>query len=188
MKRGIFLLAVSLFLIGEVFAFGVSIDPSPLKIIPGATAEIPLNIQNMIGDSPIKITMQWIEGEEIAQIAGGTTYTLQPKTEVNLKIKVSIPKNAKIGDSYNIKLKVSPAPAGEGQIEVTTAYLVEKPILVVSEAPQSPSPQEQPAATQPAAAEIPTESPKQNKTLIAVIAVILIALVVLVIVLMRKKK
>ncbi len=180
---------ISLLLLPMVLA-GISYNPNPIKLAPGESKEILINLQNS-EDKTVVLLLQWIEGEKIAKIMGDTKYTIPPRSyDTYTKIKVSIPQNANPGDAYKIKLQINTAPEGSNQIEITKGYFVEIPVIVVAESqqPQSPSPQEQPVPTPPTTTETLAESSKQNKTLIAAIAVILIALVVLVIVLMRKKK
>ncbi len=179
---------VLLFLVPAVTAFGVSSDPTTLKLTPGQSAEIPINLQNMDGNEAVTVSITWLEGDEIASLEE-TTYTLQPKTEIYFKISVTAPQNAKPGDSYNLKLKLTPVSSGEG-IVVTTSYIIEKPIQIVATSEIPPLPPELPTPItegyQPAPPE--TEIPQNNVLLYSLIAVILVALIILIILLRKKKK
>ncbi len=179
-------LMILLLITPGIFAFGVSMDPTPLKIAPGETKEVPLNIQNMDGDQPITFSIIWVEGNQIAEVIGGTTYTLQPKSEVYVKIKVMIPLTANPGDAYNLKLRLNQIPSEGGKIVIATGHFVEKPVVVVAESdlPKStPTPLQQEEPEQQT-----TEIPQSNNLLYGMTGIVLIALIVLIIILRRKKR
>jgi len=128
-----------------VAAFGISAPywkNNPLKMYPGQIKEISFNLQNCPSLSPdcervdenINIVLE--EGSEIAEITSGNSYLIPYGTaDKYIRLKIQIPNNAKIGDSYNIRFSATAAPTAEGgNVELGLKYNVEFPVVVGEEA------------------------------------------------------
>jgi len=182
MRKSVWFFIALLFVPG-VLAFGVSYDSFTLRMAPGETIEMNVNLQNMIGNSAAVVAVSIVEGGEIATILGKTRYTLPAKTEENFKIRISVPSSASVGTSYNLKIRVDGLPNGGEDIEVTTGQTVERNIVVVSE------------SLNPSSVNLPSETPQEefempakNPTMYGFIAVVIVAMIALVVILMKKKR
>lgn len=132
---GIFILFFS----NYVCAFAVSSaygDWNPLEISPGQTKTFDVILQNS-GSDELGLKGGIAEGSEIAEITNPSEVYLIPKGEKKkITIRVSIPSDAKIGDSHNIKLLFSTVKSAEGgglgfgsSIEQTvSANVIKKPL------------------------------------------------------------
>lgn len=180
------LIILALILVPGALAFGVSYSPAILEIAPGQSADVNINLQNMVSNEPATVSIEWVDGQDIAKIIGQTSYILQPRTETNFIIRVTIPLTAKPGDIYNLKLNVNSAPTNGGRIEITPGYTIEKPVLVVSvsEVP-NPTPTIIPAPED--TENLGIETPQSNKSLFAVIVIMIAALAILIAILMKKR-
>ena len=107
---GIGILSVIL-LLSYVSAFAVSStywSGNPLKISPGESTEITITLQNMAGSENITVRVSISEGSEIAEIINlSDKYSIPLGEMKSIPIKITIPEDAKIGNSYNVKLSVT---------------------------------------------------------------------------------
>jgi hypothetical protein len=109
-KIGIEFLVLLVLLSGLTSAFGVSyIWGNPLKMYPGESKDIYINLQNRAGDiGDVSARVEIVEGQEIATLTDNLeTYFIpyNSKTQVNFTVK--IPKNAEYNETYSIKLSVT---------------------------------------------------------------------------------
>ena len=140
-KLASFFLAILLVSTSNVIAFGIS-SPywknHPLKMYPGETKEVLFNLQNCPSLSEqcqrkdVNVLVNFDADNEIAQLLSGTTYQIPFGTaDTYIKLKVSIPEDAEIGNTYNIKFSVSSAPEKiVTNIQLGIEYGVEFPVLV----------------------------------------------------------
>jgi len=114
----------------------------------------------------------------ISEMISGTNYNLPyGSSDNNVVLRISVPANANIGDSYNIDFSVSAPPIGEGgTLQLSLKYGVSFPVEVIEEPTDVP-----PAADEPA----PPEKTKGNKIL--KMLVVLIALILIVWIILKKK-
>ena len=109
MKNIITICILTILLATHVSAFGVSssyYEEKPLILNPGQTKEIILTLQNEKTSSPV--TIQAELSSDIAIITGKTTFDLKTgETDVPINIRVKIPEEAKIGDTYNFGVAFS---------------------------------------------------------------------------------
>lgn len=144
MKKGLFLWIVldmiliifinSLTLVG---ALGVSSSYGPgrpFEIYAGETKTIFLFLQNQ-EDFDMRARASVIEGFDIASLVGETEYLIPAKTKgIEVSLKIKIPRNAKVGDKYLIKIgfrQVSVEEEGMVQLAVETGSSFD--VLVIEE-------------------------------------------------------
>ena len=166
-------LIVLIYLISNANAFGVVNPANPVVVSIGQTKDIDLLIQNGAGATEDVITkIEILEGNNIVQLEK-EEYLVPANKEVNAKLRINVPRDAKIGDKWNVKLSFKATPEGkEGMVSMGYGVVINFDVL-----------------TQQPAAEIPTgqitrEVSKTN--IYTAIAVIIIA-TILFFLLKRKK-
>jgi len=121
-----------------IMAFGVAIpywdspEWRPLKLAPGESTIVELTLQNT-GEKDM-IVEATITGQGIAEIQDSEERYSVPSGEINEKvqIKVAIPKDAKVGETYKIYTTFKEVSEGEGgMIAMTGAFTVNFPVEVV---------------------------------------------------------
>ncbi len=170
--------------ISYVTALGLSSPPywkdNPLKMYPGETKYIEFTLEQSIAEKEeAKATVSLINSEEISEIIGPTEFTVPPGSKDNkIILKISIPNEAEIGKTYNIKLSVRPLNAQQtGNIQAIIGYDIEFPILVADKSEVTP----QPTPTPPTPED---ESQDQDKSKLNIMYIILpIILIVIIIIL-----
>jgi len=111
-------------------------DENPLKLAPGESATVTLSLQNMVGEEDLSIKAEISEeAEDIATIIGNNQYNVPLGSEdIPVKIKIEIPKNAEVGDSYLVSVSFRQVSPGEGgMLHVASAFTSKIPIEIVSE-------------------------------------------------------
>ena len=143
---GIFgILIVALVLVsGNLFAFAVSSaywKENPLLISPGETKDVTIVLQNMAGTENIKATGVITEGSEIAEITGlKKEYSVPVGGKTNVNIRVSIPTDVAVDDTYNLIITFSIITDNEGPLGVGSSVEKIIPVLVVKEPePEKPA-------------------------------------------------
>ena len=143
-------LIISLISIQSVFAFGISSPyhkDNPLEMYPGQTKDVMFNLQNCpsLGDycekEDVNVVVSFEEGNEIAEIISGLEYNVPYGTaDTNIILKVSIPEDGNVGDSYNVKFSIGAAPSGEegGNVQLGVRYNVDFPVNVAESFVKSP--------------------------------------------------
>ncbi|MHA1667484.1 MAG: hypothetical protein ACTSUR_02405 [Candidatus Heimdallarchaeaceae archaeon] len=100
-----------------VYAFAVSTPywkDNPLIISPGETKDFKLTLLNTAGSENISVKGVISEGSEIAEITDTETTYIVPaggRTEVNMR--VTIPSDANMGGSYNVKVTFTTITEGK---------------------------------------------------------------------------
>jgi hypothetical protein len=156
-------LAVLLVGTGSVLAFGVSspyYKNHPLEMYPGEVREIPFNLQNCpalletCDPVDVTVTVEFIKGSEVAEIISGLSYLVPYGTaSTNLMLRVSVPADANIGDSYDVEFSLSspPAEVEGGNVQLGVKYGVGFPLEVVEKVEEVPDePATPPVVDEPA--------------------------------------
>ena len=126
-----------------VFAFGVSSPywkDNPLEMYPGQSETVMLNLQNLAdGAEDVVAELELVESSDISSLAR-TNYNVGAGEQVDASLRVSVPSDAEIGDTYNIEVSVKTVTSGESAgvafgTGMTTAFqvnVVEKPEMPIS--------------------------------------------------------
>ena len=167
-----------------VVALGVNSpywNGNPLKISSGETREVSFPLVNSINEKTTEATVSLTEGTEIAEIISGEKYTVKPgENDKNIILRITIPENVQLGDSYNVKFVVRYSPQGEGaNVKLDVEYNVDFPVEVVSEENATPTMPKYPGITG-------TEEGK-TKTII-IIAMLAIIILIIIIILLKVRK
>ena len=132
---------------GGILSLGVNSpywETNPLKMYPGQVKEITFSLVSKTTDPTTNAFVTLKESAGIAKIISGSEYTVPPGTEdgiVKVILKVSLPEDATIGDTHDIKFSVRSAPGDEeGAVQFAVGYNINFPVEVVSEseAPEEP--------------------------------------------------
>lgn len=177
-KRGIALLALAFVMLLSLASFasalGVSLGPSrgnPLLLAPGEEVNIPVNLQNVAGDSDVSVRLSVVQGNEIAS-TDDVVYKLTAGSANNYaNVRVKVPITAVINQEYLVTLSlntVNDPDSGQG-IAFGSAMEISFPVIVI----------ERPAEGQPA---------PSRESWMTFIAVVLVLIVVLWVVLKRYGK
>ena len=172
---------LGVFLIPSAFSFGVTtpyFEDNPLKLKPGESADIRLELQNMVGEEDVSLMANLNSGSEIAFITDeDTTYKVPfgtKDTYVNINIK--IPEEDQIGTEYKIGVSFNTfGEEGSDIVQLSGAVATNIPVIVSDES-----------------TEIPQESPEIVESLsivpFLIIGLMLAAVILLVIFKNKKKK
>ncbi|MFA4953298.1 MAG: hypothetical protein WC584_03675 [Candidatus Pacearchaeota archaeon] len=179
---GIFLLIIN---INTISALGVNSpywNENPLKMYSGQIIEVTFPLVNSVNEKTTEASVSLVEGKEIAEITSGEKYTVQPgSADKNIILKISIPADSKIGDSYKVKFSVKYTPeGGEGNVKLDVGYNIEFPIEIVDQANAS-------SLITLNTGNVGNETQEQNYTIIIIIVAILLILLLAIIILMIKK-
>lgn len=142
--RFVTLALVLLVSIVSISAFGVGCvysNENPLKLSPGESSEVLINLQN---DNAIQLKAIILKGADIAEFLDASdVYSVPANGGINARLKISIPANANIGEEKMVTLnfqQISGAQAGT--VGFNTAieksfkvFVVEKPAPVAEETP-----------------------------------------------------
>jgi len=176
-----------IFLLASISAFSVSspyMENKQLKVQPGETRNLEFVLQNSGATEETSVRLRIIEGSGIAELTDpgvdadlGKIYVIPIDKKLNINVKITIPENVAIGDSYHIRLGISTAaPTKKGEfgfgMEIENSFDV-----VVGEIVQT-SPAETP----------PTDTIKTNWILYLSIAIILVMIIAIIFFIKRKKK
>ncbi len=136
MKRGL-LLGVLILLAGLVSAAGVATsywDENPLKLAEGESSIVTLALQNGVGDKDIILRAEITKNSEIATLIDNNLDYSVPlgSGEVPVEIRVEIPENAEIGETYEVKVSFKQTSSEEGgMVQITGAFTSKFPVEVV---------------------------------------------------------
>jgi len=169
-------LVVLIFLgISFVSAFSVSspyMENKTLNLYPDSkTTDLQYTLQNGGGATDnVSIKVEILEGSDIFSIIDSNNiYAVVPGEKVHVNTRVTLPKNATVGDNYNIRLEFTTVASGEsGQFGFGTGQEQDFKVSVVNN--------------------IVTESEnKSNGALLYIILGILVILVIIILVLIKRK-
>ena len=122
------LILFSFILVLNVNAAGVSSpfwDENPMYVQPGEVREFRYLLQNMVGDSNIKVKAELEPGTEIMEFIDENTIYDVPlgKSDIPVNMKIVVPENAKDGDSWQVGVKFTTiTEAKEGAVSIGIAY------------------------------------------------------------------
>lgn len=176
----IIIILLSILSVNGVFALGISSPywkSNPLKMYPGETREVSFVLANAIDEqTDAEAFVDLKESAGIAEIISKTEYSIPPGEKDKVVLKISIPKEAQIGDSYNVQFSVRPSPEeGTGNVQLEVEYNVDFPVVVVVESEITPQP------------EGPQIQNEKTNTIIITLIIIIIIIIALYLVLKRKK-
>jgi len=140
-KISLTLLAI-IFSLNLVLALGVNAPywkNFPLKMSPGETKSIEFILENSVSEKKDAIaTITLLDSQGISEITSQTGFIIPPGSKDNkVIIKISVPNDAEIGKTYNIKFSVkSEEQKKEGTVQIKVGYDVEFPVLVVERSEQ----------------------------------------------------
>lgn len=136
-KLKIITIVLAIFLVSTpaVLALGVSAPywkENPLKMYPGQVKEISFTLVNGEKEDAWAF-VALSEGKEISEIISGTEYFVPPSsTDKKIILRISIPENAKAGNSYDLKFSIKSSPPKEtGTVQLNIGYNVNFPVSVV---------------------------------------------------------
>jgi hypothetical protein len=142
-KFASFAVLAILFSISLVFAVGVS-SPywknNPLKMLPGDSKEISFVLVEKADAETSTVTVTMKEDGGVATLLSGTSYIVKPgTTDTKIILEISVPSDAAIGTTYNVKFSVNAAPESDsGTVQLGIGYEIDFPVEIVSELPQPP--------------------------------------------------
>lgn len=127
-------------------ALGVSYSyykDHPLLLAPGESANVPVNIQNLVGGEDVSVVMKITQGNEIASTSS-TIYLLKAGTaDTFSNVRIEIPSDAVVGKQYQVTLVLSTVNADtSGQmISVGTAIETSFPVKIIAAKVRPASPE-----------------------------------------------
>jgi len=171
------IIALCIISINLVFAFGITspyYEGNPLKMTPGQTSEVAFLIGHTENDR-LRATVTLEEDGGIAELIDGPDYTMGPGESKRIYFKISVPEDAEIGDTYNVRFSTVSSPIEEGTVQIGVRYNSEFLVQVVEdeEASQIQPPEKQ--------------QMKIKVWVVALILVILIAILIYFIIRINKK-
>jgi len=131
---GVILFSSSIMAFGIALPYWDSPDWRPLKLAPGESKIVELTLQNT-GEEDMVVEAS-ITGGSIAKLSDSKNEYSVPSGEINekVRIKVEIPKDAKIGERYKVYSSFHEVSLEEGgMIKMTGAFTVNFPVEVVGE-------------------------------------------------------
>lgn len=107
-------------------------DENPLKLAPGESKIITLNLQS---DTNEEVTVESEIQSEIATLVDGTSYLVSPgDMKVPVRINVKMPENSETGITYPITVTFKEIASGEGgMVQFTGAATITFPAKAVAE-------------------------------------------------------
>lgn len=113
---GVFI--VGIFLISFVSAFSVSMpymEDKKMHILPGEIRDLEFVLQNGGATDNVNAGVRIIEGSQIIKVTGTEdSYLVIPGKQTPVNLRVEIPGDAQIGDSYHVKLAFSTIESNTG--------------------------------------------------------------------------
>ncbi|MFH1585846.1 MAG: hypothetical protein ABIB79_03700 [archaeon] len=186
MKRVIILILVLLLSLNCVLALGVSSPywkDKPLKMYPGEVKDITFTLVNKPTGETEKAFVAMEDDAGIAEITSGSEYFVEPGTvNTKVRLKISIPESASVGDNYKVMFSVKGAsPSSSGMVQLSVGYNVDFPVEVVPEVEVPPN-------------QIPDEVIPQIEEGIStgvifgiIVAILVVVLIILFLILKRRK-
>ena len=103
----------------SISAFSISspyMENKQLKVYPGEIRELEFVLQNGGATEETSVRVRILEGSEIAELTSqgieadlGKIYIIPVDEKLKIDVKISVPEDAEIGESYHIRLGVSTA-------------------------------------------------------------------------------
>lgn len=139
-KLNIFILIIALLSI-NVIAFGVSTSywpGKPLILEPGEEIDVYFTLQNGAGATEdVMANVDLTNGKDITQILEeSNSYLVKAGGETRVNLRVKIPENAKVGDTYTIGISTTSSPTGaRGPVLIGSGAEATFPVLVEKHEP-----------------------------------------------------
>jgi len=121
-----FLLIGVLIIMSSIFVsatFGVGFANSKLKLYPGEVFDSSFSLQNNNEPGDLNIEAFIEEGAEYLSFTGESKYEVPVGSSVALPVRITVPEDAKIGDTYNLIVLFKNIP-GEAEGEGGTVDFV----------------------------------------------------------------
>ena len=160
-------IALLLMSVSLVCAFGVSSpywDGNPLKMARGETKTVNLNLQNMVGDEDVTVKAVLVTGASITSLPEDTFVVEAGTADTMVPIKISIPKDAGVGDYGAVKIDFKTVQEDNSGITMGTGMTVYFDVVATSEVAET------------------------NTTMIIAVVIAIIVLVVIIWILLKKKR
>ncbi|MBI2667522.1 hypothetical protein HYX17_01995 [Candidatus Woesearchaeota archaeon] len=144
-KLNIFVLIAVLLSI-NVIAFGVSTSywpGKPLVLEPGESMDVYFTLQNGAGATEDVIAnVDLTNGKDITQIIDGSnSYLVKAGGESRVNLRVQIPDNANVGDTYTVGISVTALPSGRGgPVTIGSSVDATFPVLIQPHEPVPTAP------------------------------------------------
>jgi len=125
--------------VGMASAFGVATpywDDNPLRMYPGESAEVTLNLQNMVGSEDVTLSAEFTkDGNGIATFVGGLEYLVPfGRDDVPVLISIDVPETDTVGGTRYIELAFSQVSTDNGgMVSVVGGFNTKFPVYVVAE-------------------------------------------------------
>ena len=129
--------------INFVSAFAISTpnwDTSPLNLYPGEKRIVPISLQNMAPADKDDLVVEIQISSEIANIVTGqTVYDLPYGSEIKVPIEVTMPKDANLGDTYDVMVNAKSSTKAEISrgVGMNVALVVKFPVIAVEKKPET---------------------------------------------------
>src|SRR4030042_59306 len=120
-----------------VSAFGVGAayyKENPLKISAGETKEIIFNLKNGPGPEDIIASSSITQGSGILELIDSENVLVPVGGSVNIRTKITIPNDAKIGDTYPIEMTFKTVSGGAGTFGLSSSVSRGFDVIIVSTA------------------------------------------------------
>jgi len=139
MGIGALLIIACLLLINLASAFAISSPywkDYPLKLMPGDSRDVQFVIVNQAGDSDLKVRVNILEGNDSIKITDSSNiYDAKLGTKTPVNFLVNVPQDAKIGDSYEIKLEFTTLVQSQsGNFGISNSIGKSFPLIIGEEA------------------------------------------------------
>ena len=179
MKKLIYLVFVvfSILLVDSISSVGVASpvwQGNPLRISPGETKTVNLELQNMVGNEDVTIRAVLKRGFEIASTKEKEYFVKAGTKDVAVPVVVSIPDGVLVDTSYQVTVSFQTVtPGSSGRVALGTGIDTTFDVLVVESEPVALSPE---------------KYPESEIFLVIAVVIILIAIILIVWFFSRRKK
>jgi uncharacterized membrane protein len=125
-------LMLAIMLISLTSAFGITSfywEEKQLEMYAGETKNVELLLQNMVGGEDISLKSSVVKGRDIAKIESDIYTVPFGVKEMPVNIEITTPKNAKIGDNYEVRVSFTQIVSqGDNMLQMTGS--IEKSFFV----------------------------------------------------------
>jgi hypothetical protein len=165
-------------LINGAYALAVSSPywpENPLRIAPGESMDLQLILKNNAGAEALVVTGEIADGADAVTITDASkSYNVPAGGEAAVNVRVSIPKDSKIGGNYPVRFIFKTYPAGGegGSVGIGSSIETKLPVFIVQ---QSESVLYNPEKA-------------SNWTMYLIVAIAVVVLFIVILALSRRKK
>src|SRR6185295_5885825 len=103
-------------MVSLVSAFGVAGYAEPVRIKPGEGVDLAFRVQNLVGteDYTLKVVLNNDKGINVTFLDPSTKYSLKHGEIVRVNFRVEMPKEAEVGEKYEVRAEFTTSPLEEG--------------------------------------------------------------------------